>query len=61
MEEPCRDCITDDKYENAIKTNADRLRAMTDEEIVNQIAEIAAWDRHCNKVGILAWLKQEVE
>ena len=39
----------------AQKTNADRIRAMTDEEL-------AEWlEAHCYQYGWLDWLKQEVE
>lgn len=44
------------------KTNADRIRSMTDEELAE---ELWAWNQTCcykwKKEKILAWLKQECE
>lgn len=61
-DQPCCDCeSSDDKPWSNWKpqTNGDKIRAMTDEEIVEQVAQIAAWKRNCNKRGLLKWLKQE--
>ena len=41
------------------ETNGDRMRKMTNEEIVEQVAEIASWARCCNKAGLVKWLNQE--
>lgn len=53
---PCAvcDCVT--YYEEARpQTNADRIRAMSDEEL-------AEWlDEHCYQYGWANWLKQEVD
>ena len=41
--------------QKAVITNADRIRAMSDEEL-------AEWlDRYCFQYGWLEWLKQEVD
>lgn len=50
-------------------TNADRIRAMTDEELAHELALIAGWDREQYKkaksIGIekvmMDWLKQPAE
>ena len=51
-------------YPNAKQTNADRIRTMTDEELVDiiccQYKECKDLDAECNKC-LLEWLKQEVE
>ena len=61
---------------NPVKTNADRIRSMSDEELAVAIAELACTGacndfgitvnvkccRDCTKcIGIIDWLKQPVE
>ena len=42
---PCSECITHSKHEPVeILTNADRVRAMSDEELAHELADI--WDCH---------------
>lgn len=72
---PCSEC---DKtmgspfccYEHEEKpTNADRIRAMSDEELAKEFAMLAGWDRSeyekAKRIGIekvmLDWLKQQTE
>ena len=51
------------------KTNADRIRAMSDEELAKEFAMLAGWDRKeyekAKRIGIekvmLDWLKQPAE
>jgi hypothetical protein len=51
------------------KTNADRIRAMSDEELAQELALVAGWDRQeyekAKRIGIekvmLDWLKQPTE
>ena len=72
---PCEDCLQGDRYERKPTTNADRIRAMTDEELDKFLGEVQ-WDvaNYCGGVtqkqeypvpeqrGVwLDWLKQEVE
>lgn len=50
-------------------TNADRIRAMSDEELARELALVAGWDRHeyekAKRIGtekvMLDWLKQPTE
>lgn len=44
-----------DVRENVIRTQADRIRGMSDEELAEFL------ENHCYQYGWLDWLKQEVE
>lgn len=59
---PCEDCLQGDRYEPRPQTNADRIRAMTDEELAEWLVEVAGWlPMYEGKAHpILKWLKQEV-
>lgn len=64
----CADCkFYDDKGGKDVQTNADRIRAMSDEELAKQFAHTSICDQkypECMKVGedclecLLEWLKQ---
>lgn len=41
-------------------TNADRIRAMTDEELAEELSNFA-WDNEPTKEETLKWLRSEVE
>lgn len=46
------------------QTNADRIRAMTDEELANEIFYIldhVLWMYNDSRLGLLDWLKQEAQ
>lgn len=53
-------------HQQKTKTNADRIRAMSDEELAKEFAMLAGWDRSeyekAKRIGIekvmLDWLKQ---
>ena len=57
------------KGNGTVKTHADRIRAMTDEELAHELALIAGWDRgqykKAKSIGIdkvmMDWLKQPAE
>lgn len=65
---------TDTVLITGIKTNADRIRAMTDEELAYMLVDIGECDRRCPaktdtcifsdstcRMAWLDWLKQEVD
>ena len=71
---PCNDCVKGDKWEEKPFTNADRIRAMTDEELATylivdiecEVARRAGWRIPMNERiemvdKTLDWLKQEAE
>ena len=42
----CQDCTYfDNSGGKHIPTNADRIRAMSDEELAHELARVASWDR----------------
>jgi hypothetical protein len=55
--------------EHKVKTNADRIRAMSDEELARELSLVAGWERmqykKAKRIGIenviLDWLKQPAE
>lgn len=49
------------KWDNAIKTNADRIRAMSDEELAERLDEWQDWGGGLGKEWWLEWLKQPAE
>ena len=60
---PCEDCLQGDRFEPKPTTNADRIRAMTDEEI-----EDWYWWMHekmmyytDSRAFVHNWLRQEVD
>ena len=73
---PCDDCVKGDKWEERPLTNADKIRAMTDEELAEWVGRYGDCilthccafdicvptmeDMSC-KDWILKWLKQEVK
>lgn len=70
---PCYDCVKGDKWEEQSFTNADRIRAMTDEELAKTICWCPPPFKNCNnlcdicsahdddcEICWLCWLKQEV-
>lgn len=66
---PCRGCedyeAEDGCKSNGVcgrKTNADRIRAMTDEELADELltAFAAFYDVEWSKEAVLDWLRQEV-
>ena len=69
---PCSECLDYDKWQTAKRTNADRIRSMTDEELAEWIAEYTDCLCGIHKPGCsktkgtcvatwLDWLKQEVD
>jgi len=71
---PCDDCVKGDKWEERPLTNADKIRAMTDEELAKWFCdkvscgcECLALCRNCGRddkscsQAWLNWLKQEVQ
>ena len=69
---PCSECLDYDKWQTAKRTNADRIRAKTDEELAEWIAEYTDCLCGIHKPGCsktkgtcvatwLDWLKQEVD
>lgn len=63
-EVPCIGCFNHDKFENYHRqTQADRIRAMSDEELVNWISFETASDEGWNhgSEDLIDWLKKEVE
>lgn len=71
---PCDDCVKGDKWEERPLTNADKIRAMTDEELAKWFCdkvscgcECLALCRNCGRndkscsQAWLNWLKQEVK
>jgi len=66
---PCDDCVKGDKWEERPLTNADKIRAMTDEEIADWIYDITTNALRILQIGSdmstqsyfgwLNWLKQE--
>lgn len=69
---PCDDCVKGDKWEERPLTNADKIRAMTDEELAKWFCdkvscgcECLALCRNCGRddkscsQAWLNWLKQE--
>lgn len=69
---PCEDCLQGDRYEAKPHTNADRIRAMTDEELAEFLQKnrggckaLTTKSYVCDntdcKACWLDWLKQEVE
>ena len=64
---PCEDCLQGDRFEPKPPTNADRIRAMTDEELAvivccqnNKTGDECINERSCYGCT-LEWLKQEAE
>lgn len=56
----CSDCLGGTHFKPRIKTNADRIRAMTDEEL----ADYLRWHNDLysrNGMDWLDWLKEEIE
>jgi hypothetical protein len=55
---PCKDCGMDDReyWQPKPQTNADRIRAMSDEELAENLC-----DRRLTKEIWLKWLKQPAE
>lgn len=53
---PCSECVCESKWEQP--TNADRIRAMTDEELAEWMAECNAYNERANAIQWLPWLKQ---
>lgn len=66
---PCVDCLQGDRFEQKPFTNADRIRAMTDEELATRFATFDEWTQEApansNYEVVyrlwLDWLKQGVE
>ena len=74
---PCDDCVKGDKWEEKLMTHADKIRAMTDEELAEwgcalagcppgpDLTELcypeAYGNRSCCYKCWLGWLKQEVD
>ena len=66
---PCEDCLQGDRFEQKPSTNADRIRAMSDEELAGFIVrpyDLPGWCETCgphsaaNCVNCwLDWLRQE--
>lgn len=66
----CSDCLGGTHFKPRIKTNADRIRAMTDEELATKLylstcihvfdSEVKCKDNGCKKCW-LDWLRQEAE
>ena len=58
----CRGCFEGSHYKPKPITNAERIRAMTDEELAE---ELWAWNQVCcykwTKDKILKWLKEEAK
>lgn len=54
------DEITYHKCVKPIRTNADRIRAMSDEELAEELYDNSNIDC-CQRSAIMDWLKQEVE
>jgi hypothetical protein len=65
----CEDCLGGTHYKPRIKTNADRIRSMTDEELAEWICEVQDGDAYqkenylppLSKSWWLKWLKQEAD
>ena len=64
---PCEDCLQGDRYERKPTTNADHIRAMSDEELAKWCNDynfncppVECKENGCEKCW-LDWLKQEVE
>lgn len=69
---PCYDCEKGDKWEEFSYTNADRIRAMTDDELAMYFTDDMYCDSDCPAIregcgfgdgcykAWLYWLKQEV-
>ena len=56
---PCSECKGFSKYEyEKLQTNADRIRAMSDEELANVLREFATKPM---QGSFLKWLKQPAE
>ena len=49
------------EWDNAIKTNADRIRAMSDEELAEKLDEWQDWGGGLGKEWWFEWLKQPAE
>ena len=49
------------EWDNAIKTNADRIHAMSDEELAERLDEWQDWGGGLGKEWWLEWLKQPAE
>ena len=62
---PCEDCLQGDRFEPKPPTNADRIRAMSDEELAEWIVhktEGNGFDGYEEVVNAwLDWLKEEVD
>ena len=58
----CRGCFEGSHYKPKPITNADRIRAMSDEELAEWLCDIAGWlPMYEGKMHpILDWLKEEV-
>ena len=58
---PCSECLDHDKWQTSKRTNADRIRAMTDEELAEWLCDIAGWlPMYEGKMHpILDWLREE--
>ena len=71
-DEPCRSCNPAENWEPKVLTNANKIRAMTDEELAEMFDEYSKRNDVCPKFGAyschgndcrecwLDWLKQEV-
>lgn len=64
---PCETCVHHDHWQTTVQTNADRIRAMTDEELAEFLAEYRCTHKapHCMEANCaqcwLEWLRQETE
>lgn len=60
---PCYGCINMRAWEPKPQTHADRIRAMTDEELAEWLCDIAGWlPMYEGKMHpILDWLKEEAD
>jgi len=68
---PCEDCLQGDRFEPKPTTNADRIRAMTDDELAEWLSDMHdsvtcpnGGAINCNpscKRCWLDWLKEEVD
>lgn len=71
VDEPCRSCESGNNYTRSPMTNADRIRAMSDEELATAMCQNNTTCDGCPVVEschgehglpeLVVWLRQEVE